>query len=101
MSSSMYIDNKNKDILILGEGTAQGLDNLTLTAEAKYLINFSRSNNNGSNSFVFVNKKIYQFKAKHSEIKKYPLFLGNIPKDFTANNMKKNRIKWIYVRFFC
>ena len=27
--------------------------------------------------------------SKHSEIKKYPLCLGNISKDFTANNMKK------------
>ena len=29
------------------------------------------------------------FKAKDSEIKKYPLHLGNISKDFTINNMKK------------
>ena len=27
--------------------------------------------------------------SKYSEIKKYPLCLGNISKDFTANNMKK------------
>ena len=33
--------------------------------------------------------KIYQFKAKNSESKPYPLRLGNISKDFTANNMKK------------
>ena len=33
--------------------------------------------------------KIYQFKAKNSEIKPHPLCLGNISKDFTANNMKK------------
>ena len=33
--------------------------------------------------------KIYQFKAKDSEIKKYPLCLGNIPGDFWVNNMKK------------
>ena len=46
--------------------------------------------------------KIYQFKAKNSEIKPHPLCLGNISKDFTANNMKKkNRIKWICLRFFC
>ena len=43
MSSSMHIDNKNKDILILGEGPTQGLDNTTLTAEAKYPINFTQS----------------------------------------------------------
>ena len=34
MSSSVYVDNKGKDILILFEGPAQGLDEMTLTAEA-------------------------------------------------------------------
>ena len=32
MSSSVHINNKNKDILILGEGPTQGLDDNTLTA---------------------------------------------------------------------
>ena len=41
MSSSVHIDNKNKDILILGEGTTQGLDDTTLTAEVKYPMNFT------------------------------------------------------------
>ena len=36
MSSSVDIDNKNKDILILGWRLTQGLDDITLTAEAKY-----------------------------------------------------------------
>ena len=39
MSSSVHIDNETKDILILGEGTTPGLDDTTLTAEAKYPIN--------------------------------------------------------------
>ena len=34
--SSVHIDNKDKDILILGEGQTQGLDDTTVTAEAKY-----------------------------------------------------------------
>ena len=34
MSSSVYIGNENKDILILGAGPTQGLDDTTLTAEA-------------------------------------------------------------------
>ena len=38
MSSSVHIDNKNKDILILGEGPTPGLDDNALTAEAKYPI---------------------------------------------------------------
>ena len=45
---------------------------------------------NESNSFLFVNAtKIYQFKAKDSEIKDYTLCLGNISKDFAINNMEK------------
>ena len=36
---SVHIDDKEKDILILGEGTTQGLDDTKLTAEAKYPIN--------------------------------------------------------------
>ena len=43
MSSSVHIDNKNKDILILGARATQGSDDTTLTAEAKYLINFTQS----------------------------------------------------------
>ena len=36
MSSSVHIDNKKKDILILGSGPTQGLDDTTLIAEAQY-----------------------------------------------------------------
>ena len=47
---------------------------------------------NGSNSFLFVNAvKMYQFKAKHSEIKPNRSCLGNILKDFTIDNLKKNK----------
>ena len=48
------------------------------------------------NSFLFVDAtKIYQFKAKDSEIKDSALCLGNISKDFTINNMKKTGLKRI------
>ena len=98
MSLSGHTDNKEKYILILGKDPSQGLDDTTLTTEAQYSVNFSRWNKKfclslhytGSNSFSFVNAtKIYQFKAKDSETKKYTLCLGNISRDFTANNMKK------------
>ena len=81
-SSSVHIDNKKKGILILVEGPTQRLDDPMLTTEAQYSINFSRSNSkfwlslnyNGSNSFLFVNAtKIYQLKAKYSELNKYIL----------------------------
>ena len=32
---------------------------------------------------------MYQFKAKDSQIKPYPLCFRNISKDFTVDNMKK------------
>ena len=79
MSSSVHVDNKRKDILILGEGPTQGLDDRTLTAEAKYPINFTEMGkrfvlslqSNRSNSFLFVNAtKVYEFKAKSSEKKR-------------------------------
>ena len=44
MSSLVHIDNKGKYILILVNGLTQRLDDTMLTAEAWYLINFSRSN---------------------------------------------------------
>ena len=43
MSLSVHIDNEGKDILILGEGPTQGLNDTTLTGEAKYVINFTQS----------------------------------------------------------
>ena len=44
MSSSVHIDNKKKDVLVLGKGPTQELDDTKLIAEAHYSINFSRSN---------------------------------------------------------
>ena len=44
-SSSAQIDNKKKDILVPGKGTAQGLEN-TLTAEKMYSINFTLKKTN-------------------------------------------------------
>ena len=43
MSSSTKIDDRRKDILILGKGQMQGLEH-TLTAEKMYLINFREHN---------------------------------------------------------
>ena len=108
MSSSVHTDNKKKDILILGIGPTQELDDTMLTAEAQYSINFSRPNRkfclslhyNGSNSFLFINTtKKYLIKAKDSEIKKYFLSLRNILKDFTGNNMKKPGLNGYVYKF--
>ena len=67
MSSSVHIDHKNKNILIFSEGQTQRLDDTTLTAEAKYPINFAQSGKrfvlilhyNGSNNFLFVSATKY------------------------------------------
>ena len=37
------MNNEKKDILVIGKGPTQGLDNTAITAEADYSINFSRS----------------------------------------------------------
>ena len=107
-SSSMHIDSRNKYLLVLSERATQSLDNATVTAETKYRINFTESaklfvvslHYNGSNIYWFVNLvKVYQFKAKDSEIKHYPLCLGNILKSFTIDNMKKPGLKGNVQRF--
>ena len=72
MSSSVLTDNKEK------EGLTHRLDGITLTAEEKYSINFTKSNtrfclslhHNKENSYLFVNgTEIYKFKGKEHEIK--------------------------------
>ena len=45
MSFSAHIDNKEKDILVLGIGPTQGLEH-TLTAEKMYLIDFTVTKRN-------------------------------------------------------
>ena len=73
MSSSVHIDNKNKDILVIGDEPTLGLDDATLTAEAKYPINFTQSGKrfvlslhyNESNSFyLFTLQKYISWKQK-------------------------------------
>ena len=65
MSSSVYIDNNGKYILILGELPTLGLHDTTLTAEANNPISFTQSgkifvlslNYNGSNSHLLIIQK--------------------------------------------
>ena len=104
MSSSVNVDNKKKDILILGEGPTQGLDDTTLTAEKMYSTDFTVSRKkfclsfpyNGANSYLFVNStEIYKLKEKDSEIVANEVSPGNISEEFSVVNMKKNWIIWI------
>ena len=97
MSSSSKIDNRKKDILILGKGPTQGLEH-TLSAEKLYSISFTKRNTKfclslkykAANSYLFVNgAEIIRSKAKDSEILAYSLCLGNISKDWLQDNMIK------------
>ena len=86
-----------KKTLILGIGPTQGLV-YTLTPEKMYSINSTVTkmkfclslNYNGANSYLFVNgTEIKKFKTKDSEVIAIPLCLGNISKDWSTDNMKK------------
>ena len=77
-------------------GTTLGLEH-TLTTEKMYSINFTEIKKkfclslhyNWGSSYLFVNgTEIYKFKAKDSVTL---LCLGNISKDWSGDNMKKNR----------
>ena len=98
MNSSVHIDNKGRDILILGSGPTQGLCEHSLAAEKMYSINFSATGRrfclslhyNGANSYLFVNDtEIIKFKAKDSELDSNILCLENVSKDFSVDEMKK------------
>ena len=98
MNLSPHINNKGKDILILGKGPTQGLGEHSLTAEKIHLINFTLTKKkfclslhyNGANSYLFINgTEIYKFKVKDSKIVGSPLCLGNISKDWSVDNLKR------------
>ena len=101
MSSSVYTNNKINNILVLGKGFIQGINDKIMYTEKTYLINFTKTkvkfcltlHYNGDNSYLFVNgTEICKFKAKDSEIVLYPLCLGNISRDFSVDNMRKTGI---------
>ena len=55
---------------------------------------------NGANSYLFVNgTEIYKFKVTDSEIVAAPLYLGNISKDWSVDNMKKIRLNGYFYDF--
>ena len=100
MSSSTKIDNRRKDILILGKGPTRGLEH-TISAKTMHLINFTEHNKtsclsshyNGEKSYLFGNgEEIINFKAKDSEIVATPLCSENISKDWTEDNMKHSEL---------
>ena len=92
-------------IFVLGEGLTDVLDDTAITVEAKYSCIITKWRKkicldvhyNATNNFLYANGlKIYQFKAKDSEIKPYPLYLGT---DFTFEKMKKPDLRDICTIF--
>ena len=93
MSLSVHINNKKKEIFILGKSPTQRLDDTTLTAEKEYSTNFREQKKkfclrlyyNGVNSCLVLNGvEIYKFKAKDSEINEVSLCLGNVFRRFLS-----------------
>ena len=74
-SNSVHATNKTQNILILGHGLTQKVNNITIYAEKMYSLNFSAENKifclslcyNDNNSYLFINgKEVAKFKAKKS-----------------------------------
>ena len=96
-SSSVHVDDKKKDILVLRKGPTQGLEH-TLSTEKMYSIKFTVTKKkfclnlhyNGADSYLFANgTEIHKYKAKDSKIVAALLCLGNISKDWSVDNMKR------------
>ena len=100
--SSVHIDDKMKNTF-MNDGVTQGLNDPTITIQAQYFINFSRSrielclslHYNRKIIFLFVNSKNIWIPTK----KPYALCLGNISKDFTVNNMKETELNGYVYNF--
>ena len=76
-SLSVHTDNINKDVLVLGERSTDGLDDTAGKAKAEYSFNITKSRKKiylsfhyiATNSFLDANAvKIHQFKANDSDI---------------------------------
>ena len=105
MSSLKKIDNRKKNILILGKVPSQGLEH-TLSAEKLYSVNFTEKNKkfclslgyNKQNSYLLVNDtEIIKFKSKDPEILPYTLCLRNISREWSVDDMKKTGLnRYVY-----
>ena len=102
-NSTLHANNKTQSVLVLGRGLIQKINDATIYAEKMYSPNFTVDNKiislslhyNDDKSDLFVNgKEVTKFKAKNSELIKYPMCLGDISKDYNTNvHHKKN--DWI------
>ena len=76
-SSSLHVDYRKNNFLILGLGPTYGINGKCGTAEKTFIINFTKSNTkfclslcyNADHSYLFVNgKEIIKFKAKNKNV---------------------------------
>ena len=97
MSNSRQATNKTQSVLIFGHVLTQKINNTTIYAERMYSPNFTVDNKifclslhyNGDNSYLLVNgKEVTKFKAKNSDLIKYPMCLGGLSKDYNENSRK-------------
>ena len=104
MTNSKHANNKTKDVLVLGDGPIQKIDDTTIYAEKMYSPNFTVANKtfclslhyNGDNSYLFVNgKEVIKFKAKKQSVVG-KLSLGNISADFNQADRKSTGL-YVYI----
>ena len=76
-----------KDVLIIGKGPTQGLDDTTLRAEAKY-------QESGKKIDTFRKKICLHYTIMENTLKLNIIHcLGNVSKDFAINNMRRTVLK--------
>ena len=101
MSSPTKIDNRKKDILILGKGPTQGLEH-TLSAEKCIQLILQKKTKNyvwaciitkKIVTYLLMVKKFHNFKWKDIKVPTNPVCLGNISKNWSVDNMKKTGLK--------
>ena len=97
MSNSRHSTNKAQSVLVLDHGLIQKINDTTIYGEKMYSPNFTVDNKafclslhyNGDYSYLFVNgKEVTKFKAKDSELIKYPMCLAGLSKDYDTNSRK-------------
>ena len=98
MISSTKINNRKKDVLVLGKGPTQGLEH-TLSAEKIYSINFTENKKkicqtlhyNRANNYLFINgTEINKFIVNDSEIVELCYTQKTFQKSFQQNKTGLN-----------
>ena len=98
-SLSSHADNRNNNLLVLGEGPIFGINGRFDSPGKKFSINFNKANTNfclnmhynANNSYLFVNRKeIFKFKANNKNVNFPTQFcLRSIFNGFSATESKK------------